>query len=88
MDDTKIYAPVVMLSTQNTIKLLKQLECSFKKAIYWNKHHSKKTNEAKNRYLDFLIDPSFQRVNRLFVLSFEGDVVKKVASNIMFQLWK
>ena len=53
MNDTKIYAPVVMLSTQNTIKLLKQLESSFKRAIYWNKYHSKKTYEAKNRYLDF-----------------------------------
>ena len=25
------------------------------------------------RYLDFLIDPSFQGVNRLFVLSFENE---------------
>ena len=27
----------------------------------------------QNRYLDFLIDPSFQGVNRLFVLSFKDD---------------
>ena len=31
------------------------------------------TNQAQNRYLDFLIDPSFQWVNRLFVLSLKDD---------------
>ena len=28
--------------------------------------------QAPNPYLDYLIDPSFQGVNRLFVLSFEN----------------
>ena len=36
-----------------------------------NKYQSIKTNQAQNKYLDFSIDPSFQGVNRLFVLSFE-----------------
>ena len=31
----------------------------------------------QNRYLDFLIDPSFQEVNRLFVLPFENDNGRK-----------
>ena len=31
------------------------------------------TNQMQNRYLDFLIDPGFQWVNRLFVLSFKDD---------------
>ena len=26
-----------------------------------------------NRYLNYMIDPSFHRVNRLFVLSFENE---------------
>ena len=30
--------------------------------------------QAQNQYLDFLIDPSFQGVNRLLVLSFEDNV--------------
>ena len=30
----------------------------------------KKTNKSKIRYLNISIDPSFQRENRLFVLSF------------------
>ena len=35
---------------------------------------TKKTNQVQNRYLDFLIDPNFQGVNRLFDLSFENKV--------------
>ena len=29
--------------------------------------------EGQNKYLDFLINPSFQRVIRLLVLSFENE---------------
>ena len=31
------------------------------------------STEIQNPYLDYLIDPSFHRVNKLFVLSFEGN---------------
>ena len=31
------------------------------------------TNQARNRYLDFLIDPRVQGVSRIFVLSFKDD---------------
>ena len=57
--DTKLYVPVVTLSIPNNIKLLKQLESGFKRTINWNKYLSKPTNQARNRYLDFLIDPNF-----------------------------
>ena len=70
--DAKLYVPVVTLSGQDNIKLLKQLEYSFKRTINWNKYCSKK-RQAQNGYLDFLIDPSFQAVTRLFVLSFNDD---------------
>ena len=50
--DTKLYVPVVILSTYN-IKLVKQLESGFKRTINWNKYQSKKTSQAQNRYLDF-----------------------------------
>ena len=68
--DTKLYVPVVTLSTQNNAKLLEQLKSGFKRTINWNKYQSKISTEAQNQYLDFLINPSFQRVNRLFVLPF------------------
>ena len=55
---------VITLSTQNNIKLLKQLKSRFKRKINQS-IYLKKTNQAQNKYLDFLIDINFQRVNRL-----------------------
>ena len=60
------------MSTQDNVKLLKQLDPGFKRAINWSKYLSKTSNEAQKRYLDFLIDSSFQGINRLFVLSFNN----------------
>ena len=71
--DAKLDVPAVTLSTQDNVKLLKQLESGFKKTINWSKYQSKTTNQTQSRYLDFLIDPSFQGVNRLFVLSFKDE---------------
>ena len=67
ISNTKLYVPIATLSTQDDAKLLKQLESGFRRTIYWNKYQSKITTQAQNRYLDFLIDPSLQGVNRLFV---------------------
>ena len=44
--DTKLYVPVVTLSTQENLKLLKKLESSFKRTINWNKYLPKTTNQA------------------------------------------
>ena len=41
--NTKIYVAVVTLSTQNNVKLLKQLESRFKRTIIWNRYYSKTT---------------------------------------------
>ena len=38
--DTKLYVPVVTLSTQDNTKLLQQLKSGFKRTINWNKHQS------------------------------------------------
>ena len=71
--ETKLYVPVVTLSTQDNAKLLQQLKSGFKRTINWTKYESKIKTFAKNRYLNHLINPSFQGVNRLFVLSFENE---------------
>ena len=73
INDTNLYAPFVTLSTQENIKLIKQLESCFKRTINWNKYLPITTNQERNRYLDFLTGPSLQGVNRLFVLSFKDD---------------
>ena len=60
------------MSTQDNVRLLEQLKSSFKRTINWNKYQPKVPAQAPNPYLDFLIDPSFQGVNRTFVLLFEN----------------
>ena len=70
---TKLYVPVVTLSTQENTKFLQQLKPSFIRVINWNKYLSKPELLAKNPNLNHLIEPSFQGVNRLFVLEFEND---------------
>ena len=52
--------------------MLEQLKSGFKRTINWNKYEPKVTVQQQNRYLDLLINPSFQGVNRLFVLSFDN----------------
>ena len=42
----------------------------------WNQYESSVNKFAQNRYLNYLINPSFQGVNRLFVLSFENENVR------------
>ena len=71
--DTKLYVPVVTLSTQENTKFLQQLKSDFKRVINWNKYLSKPELLAQNPNLNHLIEPSFQGVNRLFVLAFEND---------------
>ena len=71
--EIQLYAPIVTLLTQENIKLLKWLESGFRRTINWNKYLVKITNQARNRYLNYLVDPSFQGVKRIFVLPFKDD---------------
>ena len=66
------------LTIQDNAKLLQQLQPGFKRTINWNEYQSKVSTKEINQYLNFLTDPSFQGVNRLFVLSFENEGDKKV----------
>ena len=69
--DTKLYVPVVSLSKENNIKLLEQLKTGFKRTVKWNKYRSQMTVQSNNNNLNYLIDPAFTNVNRLFVLPFQ-----------------
>ena len=68
--------PVVTLSTQDNAELVQQLKPNFKREIRWNKYQSEIERQAQNPYLDYLIDPCFQGVNRIFVFSSE-DVAER-----------
>ena len=78
--DADSHVPVATLSTQDNAKLLQQLKSGFKRLINWNKYLSRPELLRQNPNLDYLIEPSFQRVNRLFVLAFENDAQRKVHS--------
>ena len=71
--ETNLYVSEVTLSTQDNLKLLSQLKSGFKRAISWNKYLSKPELLPQNSNLNYLVEPSFQGVNRLFVLVFQND---------------
>ena len=74
---TKLYVPIVTLSTKDNVSLTKQLNEGFKRSIYWNEYKSKIEIKAQNIANDqnprrFPLVASFQGVNRLFVLAFDN----------------
>ena len=71
--DRKLYVPVATLSKENDTKLLQQLETGFKGTVKWNIYKSQMIVQPQNNNLNYLIDPTFTNVNRLFVLSFARD---------------
>ena len=70
--DTKLYLPVVTLLTDYD-KLLEQLKTGYKRTIKWNKYGSEMSKQTKTNNLNYLIDPTFNKVNRFFVLSFKNE---------------
>ena len=58
--ETKLYVPVVTLSTQDNAKLLQLLKSSFKRTINWNEYGSNPKTLAQNRYLNRLIIQVFK----------------------------
>ena len=65
INDTKLYVPLVTLSTLNFItfdntKLLEQLKSGLKRTINWNKNQSKLSTERPNQYLDYLVVQVFK----------------------------
>ena len=71
---TKLYVPIVTLSTKHNVNLTKQLNEGFKRLVYWNEYKSKiESKEAdKNNLTRFPLDASFQGTNRLFALAFNN----------------
>ena len=72
--DAKLYIPIVTLKTEDNTKLSKLLSKGFKRPIYWNEYKviSKKIHPADEN-IRILIDPSWQGINRLFVLAYLND---------------
>ena len=81
LTDTRLYVPIVTLSTKENARLLQQLKSGFKRVINWNKYLSKPELLRRNPNLNYLIEPSFQGLNRLFILAFENDTQRTSQSN-------
>ena len=76
--DAKLYVPIVTLSSEDNGKLSILLSEGFKGSIYWNEYKviPNKIVEiaAANgeKYIRKLLDSSWQRVKRLFVLAYDN----------------
>ena len=72
INDTKMYVPVITLSKEGNKDFIEQQNKGFQRFIYWNKYKTKEINEDADanvfKYIN--LDPSFQGVNRLFVMAY------------------
>ena len=72
INDTKLYVPVVTLSKEDNKDFIEQQNKGFQRSIYWNECKTKEINEDADgnvfKYIN--LDPSFQGVNRLFVMAY------------------
>ena len=72
INDTKLYIPVVTLSKEDNKDFIEQQNKGFQRSIYWNEYETKEINEDADanvfKYIN--LDPSFQGVNRLFVMAY------------------
>ena len=84
--DTKLYVPIVTLSTQENTKFLQQLKSGFKRVINWNKYLLKPELLTQNPNLNHLVEPSFQGVNRLLFQHLIIMMIEQAMMNIIFQL--
>ena len=71
--DTKLYVPVVTFSAEDDNNFLEQLKSGFERTSKWNKYRLEMTNQTKTNNLNCLIDATFNKINGLFVLTFENE---------------
>ena len=72
INDTKLYVSVVTLSKENNKDFIEQQNKGFQRSIYWNEYKTKEINEDAdaNVFTYINLDPSFQGVDRLFVMAY------------------
>ena len=72
INDAKLYVPVVTLSKEDNKDFIEQQNKGFQRSVYWNEYKTKEINEDADanvfKYIN--LDPSFQGVNRLFVMAY------------------
>ena len=72
INDTKLYVPVVTLSKEDNKDFIEQQNKGFQRSVYWNEYKTKEQTENADanavKYIN--LDPSFQGVNKLFLMAY------------------
>ena len=71
-----MYVPVVTLSKEDNKDFLEQQNKGFQRSIYWNEYKTKGLvieDSDANNYKYISLHPSFQGVNRLFVMVYNRE---------------
>ena len=71
--DCKLYVPVVTLQAEYQNQLYKDLKTGISIDFTWIKYRSQMINQTATNNLNFLIDPTFNNVSRLFILAFPNE---------------
>ena len=83
--ETKLYVPVITLSTKDNAKLLQQLKSGFKRIINWNKYQSDPKTYEQNRYLNHFVNPSFQGVKDFLYYLLKMKMIENHIQLIIFR---
>ena len=83
INDTKLYVPVVTLSKEDNKDFIEQQNKGFQRSAYLNEYKTKEQTEDGNansvKYIN--LDPSFQGVNRLFVMAYDRADANRATRN-------
>ena len=71
--DCKLYVPVVTLQSEYENKLYEELKAGITIDFTWSKYRTQIINQTATNNLNYLIDPTFNNVNRLFALTFPNE---------------
>ena len=71
--DCKLYFPVVTLQEKYDHELLKNLKTGIDIDYEWGRYRTQIINQPATNNLNFLIYPTFNNINRLFVLAFPNE---------------
>ena len=65
-------AAIQITGANDNTKILEKIKQGFKRKISWKKYWSEIATQIKENNLNYLIDPIFTNISRLFVLSFKN----------------
>ena len=68
--NTKLYVPIVTLSSKDNVKLIKLLEEGFKRPVYWNEYQTKieSRNLDNSNLTRFPLDAFFKELEECLLL--------------------